>query len=110
MNRSTYLLISTHICHKPKWQNWLGLHSADSMVVGSNPAACSRLDAKPLFLQVVLFKGICNMYILEILVTLIVTGQRKQAYLLSLNQLLFLGLEVVLQCKGATKLLACHTL
>ena len=49
-------------------------------------------------------------YRLEILVTLIVTEQRKQSYLLSLNQLLFLGLEVVLQCKGATKLLACHTL
>ena len=40
MNRSTYILISTHICHKPRWQNWLGLHSANSMVVGSNPAAC----------------------------------------------------------------------
>ena len=48
-------------------------------------------------------------YRLEILVTLIVTEQRKQSYLLSLNQLLFLGLEVVLQCKGGTKLLACHT-
>ena len=40
LNRSTYILISTHICHKPRWQNWLGLHSANSMVVGSNPAAC----------------------------------------------------------------------
>ena len=40
MNRSTYILISTHICHNPRWQNWLELHSANSMVVGSNPAAC----------------------------------------------------------------------
>ena len=40
LNRSTYILISTHICHNPRWQNWLELHSANSMVVGSNPAAC----------------------------------------------------------------------
>ena len=39
MNRHTYILISTHFYHRPRWQNWLGLHSVNSMVVGSNPTA-----------------------------------------------------------------------
>ena len=61
LNRSTYILISTHICHKPRWQNWLGLHSANSMVVGSNPAACYSkfcyffILALPFFLLFLLF-------------------------------------------------------
>ena len=41
LDRNTYILISTHFHHKPRWQNWLELHSANSMVVGSNPTACN---------------------------------------------------------------------
>ena len=37
--RHSYILISTHFYHRPRSQNWLGLHSVNSMVVGSNPTA-----------------------------------------------------------------------
>ena len=40
-NKNTYILISTHIYHKTRWQNWLRLHSANPMVVGSYPTICN---------------------------------------------------------------------
>ena len=40
LNRHTQILISTHFHDRPRWQNWLGLHSANYMIVGSNPTAC----------------------------------------------------------------------
>ena len=40
-DRNTYILISTRFYHKPRWQNWLRLHSANPMVVGSNPIVCN---------------------------------------------------------------------
>ena len=39
INICTKIFISTHFSHRPRWPNWLGLHSANSMVVGSNPTA-----------------------------------------------------------------------
>ena len=39
LDRNTQILISTYFQHKPRWQNWLGLHSANSVVVRSNPTA-----------------------------------------------------------------------
>ena len=39
LDRHTQILISTHFSHRPRWQNWLGLHSAKSTVVGLNPTA-----------------------------------------------------------------------
>ena len=40
-DRNNYILISTHFYHKPRLQNWLRLHSANPMVVGSNPTVCN---------------------------------------------------------------------
>ena len=34
-----WIFMSTYFSLRPRWPNWLGLHSANSMVVGSNPTA-----------------------------------------------------------------------
>ena len=39
LDRHTQIFISTHFSHRPRWPNWLVLHSANSMVMGSNPTA-----------------------------------------------------------------------
>ena len=60
-DRNTYILISTHLYYKPRWQNWLRLHSANPMVVGPNPTACYSkfcyffILALPFFLLFLLF-------------------------------------------------------
>ena len=42
LDRNTYILISTLLYHKPRWQNWLELHSANSKVMGSNLTDSNR--------------------------------------------------------------------
>ena len=33
LDRNTYILISTHFYHKPRWQNWSRLHSAKGQII-----------------------------------------------------------------------------
>ena len=55
-----YILISTHFYHRPRWQKWLGLHSANSLVVGLNHLQNVQIRVLVWIIEQLIFKAISS--------------------------------------------------